>query len=542
MYKLIYKLLSFLPACTLALLSMACAEERDLPQQRDERPTLESTVNFSGFLDAPSSRTSGKYGIISGNDLGITFYWTPNDFEHMYINKGTDTSPNWEKAIGQHWNDKDATTHSGSASFQFKGVYPNEHYTLLYVGGPQTSPSKDKKYVTFAKFQRQATPNDGEMANSGDCGVAITSKEWYYKNGAWGAHGERHNFVLQHKAAYVTLLPYNPRGNMGNTFFYNATFKADQGTWGTFPFSKDGVDLSARINNKSHRTVTLDLTQNGKISGLPIAENKEKAREHAGILVMPPGKYTNVEIRFNFQDPKTNSKFSVRQSYPALKLEAGANQPVFAKLNILDFSPSFPAFCMWGAQLQYYTEIIKAPRNWEIKSGVGKIPAPKDNTWPQGPGPRWYSDEETAPPGVGTEDAPDPNEASFILAKDCYWDDDALWAFDGHVFKGLMWVPILTGSHLKGVDGKDWTTIAQSKSRAPLTIPHPKNGYIPLPTLGRYMDGALIEVGKIGYYWIDGANPNDPEEKAYYIKVSKDGVSIHPDGEKKWGCLPFTGD
>ena len=105
-----------------------------------------------------------------------------------------------------------------------------------------------------------------------------------------------------------------------------------------------------------------------------------------------------------------------------------------------------------------------------------------------------------------------------------------------------MWVPILAGSHLKGVDGKDWTTIAQSKSRAPLTIPHPKNGYIPLPALGRYMDGALIEVGKIGYYWINGANPNDPEEKAYYIKVSKDGVSIHPDGEKKWGCIPFTGD
>ena len=131
MYKLIYKLLSFLPVCTLAFLPMACTEERELLERLDESQTLESMVNFSGIVDEPASRTSGRYGIISGNDLGITFYWTPNDFEHVYINKGTDASPNWEKAIGQHWNDKDATTHSGSASFQFKGVYPNEHYTFL---------------------------------------------------------------------------------------------------------------------------------------------------------------------------------------------------------------------------------------------------------------------------------------------------------------------------------------------------------------------------------------------------------------------------
>ena len=73
MYKQIYKLLSFLPACTLALLPMACTEERELLERQDESQTLESMVNISGIVDAPASRTSGKYGIISGNDLGITF-------------------------------------------------------------------------------------------------------------------------------------------------------------------------------------------------------------------------------------------------------------------------------------------------------------------------------------------------------------------------------------------------------------------------------------------------------------------------------------
>ena len=175
MSKLSYRTLSlFLLACVLVLTPTACVDKDDQGQQQNTNQDLGSVVSFSGTFENAKTRTSGKYGIIKPNDLGITFYWTPNDYQHLFINKGTDAEPVWEKSTGQHWNDKEATTHAESANFRFRGIYPNRHYTLLYVGGDQSSAAKDKLYVTFAPTQKQISLEDSEMANSGDCGVAVT--------------------------------------------------------------------------------------------------------------------------------------------------------------------------------------------------------------------------------------------------------------------------------------------------------------------------------------------------------------------------------
>ena len=268
MSKLSYRTLSlFLLACVLVLTPTACVEKDDQGQQQDTNQDLGSVVSFSGTFENAKTRTSGKYGIIKPNDLGITFYWTPNDYQHLFINKGTDAEPVWEKSTGQHWNDKEATTHAESANFRFRGIYPNRHYTLLYVGGDQSSAAKDKLYVTFAPTQKQISLEDSEMANSGDCGVAVTECEYYNKKGVgYGYHGDRHKFVLEHKAAYITFMPYNPRGDIRNTRLISVQLIADQSVWGKFPFTAKGVDISKRPLNKTK--VTLKLDQPGKSNGL----------------------------------------------------------------------------------------------------------------------------------------------------------------------------------------------------------------------------------------------------------------------------------
>ena len=142
-----------------------------------------------------------------------------------------------------------------------------------------------------------------------------------------------------------------------------------------------------------------------------------------------------------------------------------------------------------------------------------------------------------------TDDALTINDASYILAKDCYWDENYLWAFDGHLQKGALWVPIISKGHTTAFDGKDWTSVPSSKSKNAISDEeHPIVGYYPLPLIGKYVAGALVEVGAAGYYWINRADPNSSDSKAYYLKVTKTGVSINHDGSKEWGCVPFTGD
>ena len=159
----------------------------------------------------------------------------------MYINRGTDTSPMWERATKVAFTDKDATTHSANATFRFKGKYEDKSYTMLYAGGDQKFSTKNKIYVNFARIQKQTSLDDGEMANSGDCGVAKTSSEYYYdKNKVWGRHGGRHTFTLEHKAAYVTFMPYNPRGHMDNTYFVSAQIEAKESLCGKYPFTEKG--------------------------------------------------------------------------------------------------------------------------------------------------------------------------------------------------------------------------------------------------------------------------------------------------------------
>lgn len=545
MSKLSYRTLSlFLLACVLVLTPTACVEKDDQGQQKDTNQDLGSVVSFSGTFENAKTRTSGKYGIIKPNDLGITFYWTPNDYQHLFINKGTDAEPVWEKSTGQHWNDKEATTHAESANFRFRGIYPNRHYTLLYVGGDQSSAAKDKLYVTFAPTQKQISLEDSEMANSGDCGVAVTECEYYNKKGVgYGYHGDRHKFVLEHKAAYITFMPYNPRGDIRNTRLISVQLIADQSVWGKFPFTAKGVDISKRPLNKTK--VTLKLDQPGKSNGLPITSNKESARDSVGILIIPPGKYTNVRVKYIIKDHSTNNRHTVTKRYPVLDLPAGTNQPVFWRLNVEDFTPSFVNYSMWGAEELYYTLDMKAPRNWN-KNASG-IPAPENEIWPQGDDDqRWYSEESEAPAGVPTDIDFTPNDAAYFFTKECFWDKEFLWSFDGHLYQGVLWVPTIRTGHSIAYDGKNWKNEAVSVSKTKIDenedIKHPYVGYYPLPLLGRYINGALVEVGKAGYYWINGADPNNPESKAYYIKVTKDGVSLHNDGDKKWGCIPFTGD
>ena len=96
---------------------------------------------------------------------------------------------------------------------------------------------------------------------------------------------------------------------------------------------------------------------------------------------------------------------------------------------------------------------------------------------------------------------------------DPHWDDDELWATMGHLYQGGMWFKKKT--YISGynkntaVDGTDWRTIGNLQSRSPSqTLPDAADAgnYFYLPALGIYVNGKLIGIGYVGYYWSSSAS------------------------------------
>jgi lipoprotein len=383
----------------------------------------------------------------------------------------------------------------------------------------------------------------------------INGNTSYDTNGMWqstvynvpASHGTM--LVAGHKTSYVSVMPYNPKGQMSNVNVKAVRIDVDnQAINGIHNFSVAGIDLSNRGSHilNTYKWITLSIDD-----GLTVARTREEAREKAAIITALPGEYTGVKVTLSFKDQGTGVTLAKEQKYGSLKvrLEEGQNLPIYYKLDVTSFNQMFNTYHMWGSVATYWPP-LHTFNDWVFNGTTGSKPAPTppNDTWPKDntdAGQRWYNDFDfMADPTSLDGDAPTSNDISYVIDK-CYWDDQTVYLYDGHLFKGLIWVPYITKNKTTAKDGTDWTSVAPTTATWNYagTGPHNVAGYFALPALGYWEDGALKDVGKEGRYWlIDGAAAGDYDH-AYSIQFNKNGIKLVYDTPRKHGymAMPTTG-
>ena len=501
---------------TLVLTALAlgsCANEDTATDKTAGKDTPKTGTVFSSETE-PATRTSAKY-----TGSGLDFYWTASD--KIWVK---DDNGNYNQSASDDISSRIAavpgSTTTDKAKFWVNGSYTGSTHKVRYTG---KSGVKDK--VTIKASQAQNTPNDAaHIADDGDFGVADAS-------GGPGAY----NFTLNHKAAYVTFMPYNVNGVIPGAKIQKIrvyTSNATDQLAGTFDLADNGT-----LSNGASTSNSVELNVNDFT--LPSAYSYTT---NGATMVLNPGTYSNVTIEYTLHDAVTNVTGVIEKTYPSVTFDAGKNTPVRADLNIKIYSGS--NYYMWDAPAQYWFGY-----EWtrHLPGNTGQ-PTLNDNSSPnyaQNNGNiRWYNDGG----GSGRFDAtqscaslPNANEMSwYAVYGDPRWDADGLWTTMGHLYKGGMWfkkksVLIAEGKYDTEISADNTTdlrtthkTYSNTSSSINSGVPSDADlsNYFYLPALGVYIFGQLYWVGSVCFYWTSSSDPRPGDYHAYSLDITNNSVNI----------------
>lgn len=489
---------------TLLLTALAfgsCASDDTATDKTAGKDTPKTGTVFSSE-DEPSTRTSATY-----TGSGLDFYWTAND--KIWVKDDNNTyHQSSEDDIAARLAAVPGSTTTAKAKFWVNGTYTGPTHKVRYTGN---SGASDK--VTIKASQTQSTPNDAaHIAEDGDFGVADATGSGKY------------SFTLNHKAAYVTFMPYTAQGVIAGAklqkirIYTNNTSDqlagkfdlADNGTLSNGTTTSNSVELN--VNNFSIPNVSTYAT-------------------NGATMVVKPGTYNNLTIEYTLHDAVTNVTGVITKTYPSVTFDAGKNMPVRADLKV----KIYPAdqYYMWDAQQHYW-----AGHEWD---SANPWQPTKNNdynaNYPQAGDPlnRYYNNTLAGYTDLtGVAPAVEPTTAHFkdlINANTALWyvnegdphlDNKTLWATMGHLYTGGMWLmkldkignaqtPTKTVTELKGAapNGVDYTRSVISVGSLSIStntnikpgIPSNSSDYFYLPFLGCYYGGQQGAVGAVGLYW-----------------------------------------
>ena len=483
---------SWLAVGVLALGFAACASEDNAgkgePKKTDTIP-LAMGKPLRGFIDstvyktslaspAKQSRMTGIYGNISSGGTGIKFFFDKDEDYvdgvgssgngYLYVNMGTDATPDWEQfgysgtyTEGGHTYpytqtiDTDADGNVITALFHARGSYhlTKESYKLRY--GYYTGSSNG--YVSIRDDQRQETPGKAmRLANYGDYATATAEDNGLY-----------YDFVLNHRSAYITFMPYAAAGASHDALtqckLWKVRISSDQSMAGVnFPVNDDGFNIQTWPTG-GYKYINLYCSNSSGLSSSSIwnyniATSQTAAKTNGAIMVLAPGTYTNVKIEYYVYDKVVNNLHVFTKEIPTLTLAPGKNRPIYSELKCKDYtSEYFTSYHMWGANAVYWNTGIGGPyHNWQ-PSGNNMDPGTPSYVIPQFGQQRYCSNVNgniaghvDAPAGSLDYDAPTANLMEAYCRQPCYWDDEP-FTYDGHLFSGRMW--FLKKSFIAGLYG-----------------------------------------------------------------------------------------
>ena len=494
-----------------ALALSSCANDDTATDKTAGKDTPKSGTVFSSETE-PSTRTSATY-----TGSGLDFYWTASD--KIWVK---DDNGNYNQSASDDISSRIAavpgSTTTDKAKFWVNGSYTGTTHKVRYTGKSGT-----KNKVTIKASQTQTTPNDAaHIADDGDFGVADATGSGKY------------SFTLNHKAAYVTFMPYNANG--------------------VIPGAKI-QKIRVYTNNTSDQLAgTFDLADNGTLSNGTTTSNSVELNvsnfsipsvstytTNGATMVLKPGTYSNVTIEYTLYDAATNVSGTIERTYPSVTFDAGKNTPVRADLDIKVYSAN--GYYEWDAQQHYWAGYEwdgANPTQTVLNGESNATDAPQSTNYVSAHGLRDFNDgTSSSHSAVNTFNT---NEA-FWYAKegDPHWEDFILWATMGHLYTGGMWIKkqsIIARDKGKTIqqlkdeapDGNNYTTntngLLYKSSDYGVTIPEGRpvniNEYFFLPPLGDYFLGALESLGNTGLFW--GSEAQISGSGATNLRVNRDFI------------------
>lgn len=465
-----------------------------------ETENVEGKTTFGGFQtnqgqekrNAPVRRTSldhASVGVASN-----PFFWELGD--NLWVKNG-------EKL--QKSSNNDIKEKVPYARFYFDGVFEETQYQVYYRGNNE---APDNTVVIATQQKQEAANSSKHFGASGDCGTATAKR-----NGS-GIY----EFTLQHKAAYLSIVPRMTDTNLGaNTYLKQVKIVSNNTIAGTYDFSSGS--LSTNPTNTS-KEITVTCGDDGfPLTGNSAADALAKTGVYA---VIAPGEHT-LRLEYTITD-KTNSNTGVVYQYlNANTFEENELTDIVVDLNtrIIDIA-SFKYY-RWDAKKEIFDGQTTRPH----LSGTGTLTLNDDTKYnPSGA----FSAAQNS-----LKDAPNINETLWYLQKgDPRMVDGVLYKFDGHLYLGKgLWLKkkeyIENFSKEQAPDRQDYRTktpTSEDYVTCGTGRPEDPSKYFFLPAkgavqpLGRdsYTDtsGNLSFVLTDGYYWTSTASTADAANGNYY--------------------------
>ena len=489
----------------------SCANE-DVAQNQNNTDNDKNLTTFTA--GDPSTRTS--------MESDGKFFWEAGDKIWVKDDDGT-------------WQQSSNAPTAKTASFKFKmpGKYTAHMSYKVYYPGK----SGNKDQVTISASQTQATPNTTtHFGTSGDCGMATATR----------ITGERNfNFTLDHKAAYLLLLPRTSNTILQNCYLTKVEVSSDNDITSTYTLDPVTGNLTGTGTGKQ-----IVLTTKGSgtyANGFPLTNTATSAATNGSYVVIKPGIHT-LRIRYWVKDIVTNVEGTITKILSSTTYDQNKYYNITANLNVRDYDGDH--YYMWDAQDQYWKGHewnqggTQPTLDYYNHGGTSSNDYAKNNS-----DSRWYHEGSGSPFNATQSCAglPNANEMSwYCIYGDPRRDLDELWTTMGHLYKGGMWfkkksVLIAEGHYNteKSADGvTDMRTTGKpynnTHSSSSLPSAADANNYFYLPALGYYIFGRLNNIGNFGMFWSSSCPPGVNTD-AYRFYFNNGNIYLDG-GTRNTGC------
>ena len=504
MKKKLFKtsLLSFAAFCGLTLMFASCANE-DVAQNPNNTDNDKNLTTFTAGV--PSTRTS--------MESDGKFFWEAGDKIWVKDDDGT-----WQQSSNA------PTAKTASFSFKVPGKFTQSNSYKVYY--PCQNGNQDQ--VLISANQSQSEPNTTtHFGTSGDCGMATATRITGQSN---------FNFTLDHKAAYLLLLPRTSNTVLQNCYLTKVEVNSDNDITSTYTLDPVTGNLTGTGTGKQ-----IVLTTKGSgtyANGFPLTNSTTSAVTNGSYVVIKPGTHT-LKIRYWVKDIVTNIEGTITKILTSATYDQNKYYNITANLDTRVYDGDH--YYMWDAQEQYWkgfewTQNLPAGTGQPTLNGNGSSNYAQNSSDANH---RYYNQNY---PGYGIsnpathtscKDLPNVNEMTWYAANgDPRWDADELWTTMGHLYKGGMWFKKkanISGYNVNtAVDGIDWRTNGYVNSWPVSNTPPSAadaGNYFYLPALGSYNSGFLASLGSYGKYWSSSGH-QWIATAAWYLNFNSSGVYV----------------
>ncbi|WP_346747717.1 hypothetical protein [Prevotella jejuni] len=493
------------------LLTASCANDDTTQNEKEQKTEVPAgTTAFNGFSQQGSATRTAIVNHTKG--AGASVNWSNTDKIWVKDNAGT-----WNQSNAVAF----ATSNKAQGTFALNGTYSQATHDVVYTNKAIAAGAQPQ--VEIKSAQTQSAPNNFDHAGeSGDCGIASATK-----------NGNDYTFTLNHKAAYLCLIPRSSNPYVNRSKLIKVEITAEDDIAGTYTIGANGALTLASGGSK-----TITVTTG---SGFAIDNSSDDMSKNATYAVVAPGNH-KFRIRYWLRNTTDNPGGLIEGTvtrYVDVNCVAGIMTDVTANLTLNNYDGH--NYYMWDAQQNYwYGHEWDSANPWQpFKNGninsnypQSKVSSPV----------RWYNDVF---PGLNVayqaqkplfKALPNANEmAWYTMNSNPRWDNDNLWSTMGHLYKGGLWLKKknkISGFNANNIPGSSvnlctvYQTVSNSNVSEVLPNKNELNDFFYLPALGFYYLGKLENIGISGVYWTSTSESTEPGRSAYRFSFKKGSVFL----------------